>query len=165
MRMIVWCLCILFSLHVFAEGDGLAKEGDQSPDFKYEDKNGKIHSLKEFKGKYVLIDFWATYCAPCKGDMPYMEKIQEKFKEKKIAFVGISIDTSKDVWIQFLKQNPLMGTQLIINLKDISFIHAYQVTTIPRYVLLDKEGKIVNINMPRPSNPEFVKILESLKGL
>lgn len=159
MRVIVWCLCILLSFHAFAEREGEAKVGDQSPDFKYEDKDGKIHSLKEFKGKYVLIDFWATYCAPCKGEIPYLEKIQEKFKKKKIAFVGISIDTHKDAWIQFLKQNPLKGTQLIFDLKDISFIHAYQVTTIPRYVLLDKEGKIINLDMPRPSNPEFVKIL------
>ena len=165
MKIIVWCLCMLFSIHVFADGEEGAKVGDQSPDFEYEDKDGKIYSLKDFRGKYVLIDFWATYCAPCKKEIPYLEKIQEKFKKKNIFFVSIAIDLNKKEWIQFLEQNPLKGTQLVFDRKWLSFVHYYQVTTIPRYILLDKEGKVVHLDMPRPSNPEFEKILKSLKGL
>ena len=59
MKIIVWCLCMLFSINAFADGEEGAKVGDQSPDFEYEDKDGKIYSLKDFRGKYVLIDFWA----------------------------------------------------------------------------------------------------------
>jgi thiol-disulfide isomerase/thioredoxin len=106
MKIIVWCLCMLFSIHAFADGEEGAKVGDQSPDFEYEDKDGKIYSLKDFRGKYVLIDFWATYCAPCKKEIPYLEKIQEKFKKKNIFFVSIAIDLNKKEWIQFLEQNP-----------------------------------------------------------
>ena len=113
----------------------------------------------------VLIDFWATYCAPCKKEIPYLEKIQEKFKKKNIFFVSIAIDLNKKEWIQFLEQNPLKGTQLVFDRKWLSFVHYYQATTIPRYILLDKEGKVVHLDMPRPSNPEFEKILKSLKGL
>ena len=165
MKIIVWCLCMLFSINAFADGEEGAKVGDQSPDFEYEDKDGKIYSLKDFRGKYVLIDFWATYCAPCNKEIPYLEKIQEKFKKKNIFFVSIAIDLNKKEWIQFLEQNPLKGTQLVFDRKWLSFVHYYQVTTIPRYILLDKEGKVVHLNMPRPSNPEFEKILKSLKGL
>ena len=149
MKIIVWCLCMLFSIHAFADGEEGAKVGDQSPDFEYEDKDGKIYS----------------YCAPCKKEIPYLEKIQEKFKKKNIFFVSIAIDLNKKEWIQFLEQNPLKGTQLVFDRKWLSFVHYYQVTTIPRYILLDKEGKVVHLDMPRPSNPEFEKILKSLKGL
>jgi len=121
--------------------------------------------LKDFRGKYVLIDVWATYCSPCKKEIPFLEKIQEKFKNKNIVFVGIATDGVKEEWIKFLDQNKLKGIQLIMDRKWISFMHRYQVSTIPRYILLDKEGKIVNMNMPLPSDPEFVKILKSLKGL
>ena len=99
MKIIVWCLCMLFSINAFADGE---KVGDQSPDFEYEDKDGKIYSLKDFRGKYVLIDFWATYCAPCKKEIPYLEKIQEKFKKKNIFFVSIAIDLNKKECIHFL---------------------------------------------------------------
>ena len=109
MKIIVWCLCMLFSIHAFADGEEGAKVGDQSPDFEYEDKDGKIYSLKDFRGKYVLIDFWATYCAPCKKEIPYLEKIQEKFKKKNIFFVSIAIDLHKTEWIQFFRTKSFKG--------------------------------------------------------
>ena len=141
------------------------KVGDVSPNFEYPDRNGKIYSLDDFKGKYVLIDVWATYCGPCKGELPYLEKIQEKLRKKDIVFVSIATDYDKKVWRQFLEQHQLKGVQLVMDRKWISFMHRYQIVTIPRYILLDREGKIVNSDMPRPSNPEFLKILKSLKGV
>ena len=69
----------------------------------------------------------------------------------------------KDERIKFIEEKALKGTQLIMDRKWISFMHSYDVATIPRYILLDKEGKIINLNMPRPSNPQCMKILKSLK--
>ena len=116
-----------------------------------------------FKGQYVFIDIWATHCFPCKEEIPYLEEIQEKLKKKNIAFIGIATDLDKDEWIKFIEEKALKGTQLIMDRKWISFMHSYDVATIPRYILLDKEGKIINLNMPRPSNPQCMKILKSLK--
>lgn len=123
----------------------------------------KKYSLKDFKGQYVFIDIWATLCFPCKEEIPYLEEIQEKLKKKNIAFIGIATDLDKDEWIKFIEEKALKGTQLIMDRKWISFMHSYDVATIPRYILLDKEGKIINLNMPRPSNPQCMKILKSLK--
>ena len=130
-------LGILICLSVFADGVKPAKVGEQSPDFQFADKNGKMYSLKDFKGQYVFIDIWATHCFPT--------------------------DLDKDEWIKFIEEKALKGTQLIMDRKWISFMHSYDVATIPRYILLDKEGKIINLNMPRPSNPQCMKILKSLK--
>ncbi len=145
-------LGILICLSVFADGVKPAKVGEQSPDFQFADKNGKMYSLKDFKVQYVFIDIWATHCFPCKEEIPYLEEIQEKLKKKNIAFIGIATDLDKDEWIKFIEEKALKGTQL-----------SYDVATIPRYILLDKEGKIINLNMPRPSNPQCMKILKSLK--
>ena len=101
--------------------------------------------------QYVFIDIWATHCLPCKEEIPYLEEIQEKLKKKNIAFIGIATDLDKDEWIKFIEEKALKGTQLIMDRKWISFMHSYDVATIPRYILLDKEGKIINLNMPRPS--------------
>ena len=103
MKIIVWCLCILFSINAFADGEEGAKVGDQSPDFEYEDKDGKIYSLKDFRGKYVLIDFWATYCAPCKKEIPYLEKIQEKFKKKNIFFRKLIIVSRETDALKYIR--------------------------------------------------------------
>ena len=85
-------LGILICLSVFADGVKPAKVGEQSPDFQFADKNGKMYSLKDFKGQYVFIDIWATHCFPCKEEIPYLEEIQEKLKKKNIAFIGIATD-------------------------------------------------------------------------
>ena len=68
-------LGILICLSVFADGVKPAKVGEQSPDFQFADKNGKMYSLKDFKGQYVFIDIWATQCFPCKEEIPYLEEI------------------------------------------------------------------------------------------
>ena len=162
-KYVISCICMLLYLNTFADGVKPAKVGEQSPAVQYADKNGKMYSLKDFKGQYVFLDIWATHCLPCKEEIPYLEEIQEKLKKKNIAFIGIATDWDKNEWIQFIEEKGLKGTQLIMDRKWISFMHSYDVATIPRYILLDKEGKIINLNMPRPSNPECLKILKSLK--
>lgn len=95
MRVIVWCLCILLSFHAFAEREGEAKVGDQSPDFKYEDKDGKIHSLKEFKGKYVLIDFGRVIALLAKGRFLIWRKSKRSLKRRKSLLSGFRLIRTK----------------------------------------------------------------------
>ncbi|OKZ38928.1 MAG: alkyl hydroperoxide reductase [Odoribacter sp. 43_10] len=159
-------LGILICLSVFADGVKPAKVGEQSPDFQFADKNGKMYSLKDFKGQYLRGMIFVCInvisgIIECKIGL--IKNAIEKLKKKNIAFIGIATDLDKDEWIKFIEEKALKGTQLIMDRKWISFMHSYDVATIPRYILLDKEGKIINLNMPRPSNPQCMKILKSLK--
>lgn len=140
------------------------KAGDQSPVFKYLDINGKEVSLDDLKGKYVYIDVWATWCGPCKGELPHLKELEKKMHGKKIVFVSISCDKDKSAWETMVKEKELGGIQLH-NGGDREFMTAYEIRGIPRFILLDKKGKIVNPNMTRPSNPETEKTLNALKGI
>ncbi|WP_299005818.1 TlpA disulfide reductase family protein [uncultured Tenacibaculum sp.] len=141
----------------------LAK-GMASPKFvDYENNAGGTTSLDDLKGKYVYIDLWATWCQPCKNEIPFLKKVEEKYHNKNIEFVSISVDRQKDyeTWKKMIVDKELSGVQLYAK-EDKSFMDAYRVSGIPRFILLDPEGNIVDSNAPRPSNPKLVELFESL---
>lgn len=142
----------------------LASPGKPSPDFEAVDIDGKEYSLKDFKGKYVYIDMWATWCAPCKRELPFLKKLEERFAGKDIVFLGLSIDYDKTKWEERVKSGELAGVQLHIGPQS-SFKRAYNIDGIPRFILLDKEGKIINNNMSRPSSEDTEHVLDALEGI
>lgn len=142
----------------------LAK-GMLSPKFvNYENHKGGMMSLDDLKGKYVYIDMWATWCNPCKQEIPYLKKVEDKYHGKNIAFVSISVDREKDyeTWKNMVSDMNLGGIQLYSK-RDQAFSGAYKVNSIPRFILLDPQGNIVDANAPRPSNPKLIKMFEDLK--
>ena len=158
------CMLILLSfVTVNAQEKKELKEGDQAPTFKYLDINGKEVSLSDLKGKYVYIDIWATWCGPCTGELPHLKELEKKMHGKKIVFVSISCDKDKAAWEKMVKEKGLEGVQLH-NGGDRAFMDAFGVKYIPRCILLDKGGKVVNANKTRPSNAETEKTLKALKG-
>ncbi|MGJ1246402.1 MULTISPECIES: TlpA family protein disulfide reductase [Sphingobacterium] len=136
-----------------------------SPEFNFKDVNNKSVSLKDLRGKYVYIDIWATWCAPCKAEIPYLQKIEKLYHNKKISFVSISVDRMKDYekWSTYVKSNNLGGTQLIAD-KDFNsdFIKDYNISAIPRFILIAPNGTIVSGNAKRPSDPELKKQLDKI---
>ncbi|MDE0534828.1 TlpA family protein disulfide reductase [Tenacibaculum sp. L6] len=141
----------------------LAK-GMASPKFvDYENNAGGTTSLDDLKGKYVYIDLWATWCQPCKNEIPFLKQVEAKYHNKNIEFVSISVDRQKDyeTWKQMIVDKELTGVQLYAK-EDKSFMDAYRVSGIPRFILLDPQGNIVDANAPRPSNPKLVELFESL---
>ncbi len=140
------------------------KPGKQSPDFSAADINGKVCSLKDFKGKYVYIDMWATWCRPCQNELPYMKKLAEEFEGKNIVFLGLSIDQNKSKWEEKVKSGELCGVQLYLGTGS-AFQNDYMIKGIPRFILLDREGRIINENMSRPSSEETVRVLNGLEGI
>lgn len=138
--------------------------GSMSPDFEYISIDGDTCSLKDFRGKYVFIDVWATWCGPCCKEIPYLEELEEKMKNKNIVFVSISCDANRMTWARIVKEKKLGGIQLHMR-NDSSFKEAYGIGGIPRFILLDKEGRVINTNMTRPSNPKTAEVLEALEGM
>lgn len=141
-----------------------AAMGRPSPIFKGVDVNGKEMTLRDFRGKYIYIDMWATWCGPCQKELPFLKKLEEKFKGRNIVFVGLSIDQDKAKWAARVKSGALSGTQLYIG-KGSKFQSDYRISGIPRFILLDPNGRIVNPDMTRPSSEDTEKILNSQPGL
>lgn len=138
--------------------------GAPSPEFNYKDINDKEVSLSSLRGKYVFIDMWATWCPPCCMEIPHMAALEHKYKDKNIHFVSISVDRNHKAWKNMVSEKNMQGIQLNTN-KDNTFEEAYMISTIPRFILIDPEGRIVNAKMPPPSNPLTSKILDELKDL
>ncbi len=147
-------------------------KGRPSPKFEnYVDFKGGKKSLDSFKGKYVYIDVWATWCGPCIQQIPYLENLEKEYHNKNIEFVSISTDESRrsggswgaaeKKWRTFVKRKNMKGVQLWSG-QDFSFQQAYQINSIPRFILIDPEGKIINSNASRPSDPSLKSLFTSL---
>lgn len=141
-----------------------AAVGRPSPNFTGVDINGKQMSLRDFRGKYVYIDMWATWCGPCQKELPFLKELEKQYEGRNITFVGLSIDKDKAKWEAKVKSGTLCGTQLHIG-TGTQFQADYRISGIPRFILLDPNGRIVNADMTRPSSDDTVKILNSLPGL
>ena len=142
------------------------KKGEPSPNFNYTDTQGKMVSLEDFRGKYVFIDIWATWCAPCKREFPFLKEMEHEYKDKDLAIISLSIDKMehKERWLQMIENENLSGIQLLAdNEWNSDFISAYNIRMIPRFILLDKNGIVIDANAPNPSNPALQEILNNLE--
>ncbi|WP_205511269.1 TlpA family protein disulfide reductase [Longitalea arenae] len=138
------------------------KKGDKAFNFSYPDVNGNPVSMASLKGKVVLVDVWATWCGPCKKEIPHLKKLEQELRDRNIAFVSISVDEEKDKekWKDFVAKEQLGGIQLYA--KGWSeFTRYYDIHGIPRFLVFDQEGKIVTVDSPRPSMPELKELLLS----
>lgn len=138
------------------------RAGGIAADFTYPDVNGKMVSLSDFKGKVVLVDVWATWCGPCRGEIPHLKKLEEEMHGKDVVFLGVSVDEVKDKqkWLDFIEKEGLKGVQVLAGgwskiTKD------YKINGIPRFMVFDRKGNIVSVDAPRPSNPALKKMLEN----
>ncbi len=140
--------------------------GSPSPVFiDYRNHDGSVTSLTDLKGKYTYIDFWATWCGPCKKEFPALKEVEKSYHGKNIQFVGISVDEEKDFekWKKMVNDLELEGVQLFADAAFTSaFVKRYGVISIPRYILLDPEGNIVSVNAPRPSDKKLIELFDSL---
>ena len=143
----------------------LASDGKPSPDFKGVDVNGKEYTLADFRGKYVYIDVWATWCGSCRQEIPYLKKLDEDYKDAQIVFLSLSVDQDKAKWEKMVKEQSMSGVQLHIG-QNSSFQQAYKIEGIPHFILLDREGRIIDKKMSRPSMDEVTRErIENLEGI
>lgn len=130
--------------------------GKSSYDFTLPDVNGKMVNMRDFQGKVVLIDVWATWCGPCKAQMPFLKEVEEHYKgNENVVFVGISLDAEKDKqkWMDMVTDKKLEGVQLL-DAGWKAFAKKYKITAIPRFLLIDKKGNWSEIRCPMPENKE-----------
>lgn len=151
----------------------LAK-GTPSPGFdNYENYAGGDVSLKDLSGKYVYVDVWATWCGPCKKEIPSLKKVEEEYHGKNIEFVSISIDDdrshggswdkAKEDWKAMVADKELGGLQLFApNGWQSQFVLDYKINGIPRFLLIDPDGNIVTPDAPRPSSAQLKELFDSL---
>lgn len=144
----------------------LVAPGRPSPPFDdYENYAGGKTSLDDLKGNYVYVDVWATWCGPCKREIPKLKEITKAYDGKNIKFVSISIDKQKDydTWKDMVGDENLQGIQLFAPQDwNSKFVTDYSILGIPRFILIDPAGNIVNANAPRPTSKELPELLESL---
>lgn len=118
--------------------------GAIAPDFTMNDPNGKPVQLSSLRGKVVMIDFWASWCKPCRLENPNVVKLYQKYSAKGFEIIGVSLDKTKEDWIQAIREDQLSW----IHVSDLQFwqnsaARLYSVNLIPQTYLLDKEGKII----------------------
>jgi peroxiredoxin len=118
--------------------------GKPAPELSLPDVNGRAVSLASYKGKYVLVDFWASWCGPCRAENPNVVKVHDEFKGKNFAILGVSLDKEKDAWQKAIREDKLAWTQL----SDLKFwgskaVEIFKFEGIPFNVLIDPQGKVV----------------------
>lgn len=122
--------------------------GTDALDFTQTDTSGKPVTLSSFKGKYVLVDFWASWCKPCRMENPNVLAAYERFKSKNFTILGVSLDRSRDAWIRAIQDDKLTWSQV----SDLKFwnnavAQQYRIQQIPQNFLIDPNGKIVGKNL------------------
>lgn len=169
----LFVVLILLGLHSLLEGEKdalFSKIGIQpikgkrkAPDFCLENLSGKKVELKDFKGKVVFINFWATWCVPCKAEMPSMEALYQQFKEKDFLFLGISVDYGglKPVK-EYIEKHRYTFPVLIDSKCEV--LGLYEVRGIPTTFIIDKKGRMIGkaIGPKNWKSQEVISLLNQL---
>ena len=125
----------------------LLKVGTQAPSFELPTPEGKNVQLSDFKGKYVLIDFWASWCPDCRRISPNVEAIAKEYQGKDLTVVAVSFDIDKEAWVKYINRNGAPINEVHVSelkkMKESAVAKAFGVQWIPSLYLLDKDGKVL----------------------
>jgi thiol-disulfide isomerase/thioredoxin len=132
-------------------------KGNEAPGFAYNDIEGNTVSLSDLKGKVVYVDVWATWCGPCKREIPHLIELEEAMHEENVAFVSVSIDEDAEAWRTMVTEDQLGGIQIhAVEAWESDICDNYKINGIPRFILIDQNGVIVSAKAPRPSSGEEI---------
>ncbi len=133
-------------------------EGSPAIDLTFTNIKGDSIRLSDYAGSVIVVDIWATWCGPCMNEKPFFEELAQKYKADNVTFLTVSIDTKK-TWEAYFKNHHVGENQLHIYRDDLS---AYQLKGIPRFFVVDRDFKIVDVFAPRPSSGELEKLINNL---
>jgi peroxiredoxin len=143
----------------------LDKVGKPAPDVAAKDLKGERFRLESLRGKYVLLDFWATWCAPCVAELPRLQSAYDKYRESGFEIVGVSLDETKDAVTDFVKVRNIRWPQIHNASCDADLVEAFGVTTIPATFLIDPQGAITRLELRGPAlDRTLEKLLKPVPG-
>jgi peroxiredoxin len=136
--------------------------GKKAPDFSQPDPTGKPVSLSQFKGQWVLLDFWASWCKPCRAENPTLKKAFQNYKDKGFTILSVSIDTNKDAWLKAIVTDKMFWAHASDLTEDNAAARPYFVRSIPSSFLINPEGRIAAKNLRGPALEQ--KLSEVFRG-
>lgn len=143
-----------------------ARNGALAPNISGVSFQGDKFNLKQLQGKYVYVFVWATWCAPCKVELPFYERMLEDYGKENIVFLGVSVDKDKNKWRESFFYNEYPGLQVLVPGDwNSRMIQDYNIGSVPQFILIDPNGKIADIKAPRPSKMKEIKALFSQHGI
>lgn len=138
------------------------QKGNEAPAFTLKSPEDEEFSLSDLKGSVVYLDFWASWCAPCRAEMPHSKKLKEKFKGKDVKFLYVSIDEDEEAWVKAIEKLEIEGVHVLAKGFKHDVPVSYNVNAIPAYFIIGKDGKIFEGRPARPSASE--KLTEQLEA-
>ncbi|MEA1876684.1 MAG: TlpA disulfide reductase family protein [Bacteroidota bacterium] len=152
----------------YVEYEAWKKLAKGQPAFNFEghDLEGNLVKFSDFKGKYVYVDVWATWCGPCVYEIPFLKTLEADYHDRNIVFISYSIDSDKDAWLKYVPENELGGVQIIgENAWQSKLAKEFKIVGVPTFMFFDPDGNIINIKMTRPSNQKTRDSFDSYKDL
>lgn len=127
-------------------------DGSLAPEFEGVTIDGRLIKLSDFAGKYVYIDVWATWCGPCKHELPYFDQLKQEYSGRNIEFLSVSIDKSRFAWEEMIRNKNMQGNQLFVHGDwNSDFAVFYDVKAVPQFILIDPQGQIIDMTARHPS--------------
>ena len=138
-----------------------SKLGQPAIDFKGVRPDGSTLSLSDLRGKVVVVDVWATWCAPCIRMIPYFKKLEKELESPDLAFLSVCVGVwvENERWEKLIKEHQLSGNLIFIDSWTKGFAVDYHVTGVPRFMIIDREGRMVSFAAPAPTHPELKEMI------
>lgn len=141
------------------------KPGEKMPDLAGVDLNGKIVRISDFKGKVIYLDLWYSGCGPCRKEIREGSPVlHEQFKDRKdLVFIYASVDSKEALWREAVEKDGAEGVHLLVNSpENKEMLEQLTVISFPRYIIIDKKGRIADVQAPRPSNPKTEGLIKKI---